>query len=707
MRGTPSSQPNRDCDLLRCGAVGGRVLRTLGVGRFVAQTSPDSRSVCKDLDCRGAIRRGELHHVDYLFRAFQRVALHVVERSKRERKQDRVEEEEEEEDEEPYEQVEIKLYEDFLSDLGIAKLTCAVRWRAGTWELRLRWFASLNPTLQPARGVAHCRLRDVYLWPSLGASTLYRATDERSALRFDMDAAETGGRCAADRIDDGRMAKCIDEDVATTHTRSLEALTLKTEDKLVVRAARLAEADPLVVAPARVALWPSPRHVVDVVAEPGPSGRLLVAAADGALAVVDAHQCVWRNRAAAGESRTAARDLLEHRLEAAAWGPAGAPGESGRWAVHCTSSGEVYLWDVSRDVSRDEAAFSHDAASQFAVPPSHGISADAFGRSRVSAQCIAAAHFFENAAAGATVASGAALFGAVAAGRSVSGLALTFEAGAFRLALDATPRPPLPSVVVALAFAGGGDAASKGCLVASTASKGVYVWDDFSTTTPARHVPCGAAVRDLACAGGLFAGAADDRTVCVWPGRHALLSSKRFTLGGLMDRPDAHGGASAPSLSLVNFESDILVAVADGTAGAVVWRLDEDALDDAKLGVDTRRASRLARRAGHRALAVAFEAARSSDAAHACDAAPGDASEVRLAVAFDDGSVSIFTLAARSGSRRLRATLTATLAAPALFGNEKRPAACLLSWPAPHTHVSLTTNEFETNELTVWAVEAR
>mmetsp|Transcript_21483 Transcript_21483/g.74041 ORF Transcript_21483/g.74041 Transcript_21483/m.74041 type:complete len:115 (+) Transcript_21483:25-369(+) len=97
MRGTPSSQPNRDCDLLRCGAVGGRVLRTLGVGRFVAQTSPDSRSVCKDLDCRGAIRRGELHHVDYLFRAFQRVALHVVERSKRERKQDRVEEEEEEE----------------------------------------------------------------------------------------------------------------------------------------------------------------------------------------------------------------------------------------------------------------------------------------------------------------------------------------------------------------------------------------------------------------------------------------------------------------------------------------------------------------------------------------------------------------------------------------------------------------------------------
>ncbi|KAJ1448835.1 hypothetical protein M885DRAFT_573692 [Pelagophyceae sp. CCMP2097] len=74
----------------RYGAVGGRTSRTLGAGKFQAQACPNSRSVCKDLRCRSAIRRGELrlgkvapslsgssrkvawYHVECLFEAFKR-----------------------------------------------------------------------------------------------------------------------------------------------------------------------------------------------------------------------------------------------------------------------------------------------------------------------------------------------------------------------------------------------------------------------------------------------------------------------------------------------------------------------------------------------------------------------------------------------------------------------------------------------------------
>mmetsp|Transcript_2097 Transcript_2097/g.7300 ORF Transcript_2097/g.7300 Transcript_2097/m.7300 type:complete len:355 (+) Transcript_2097:18-1082(+) len=54
-----------------------------------------------------------------------------------------------------------KLYEDFLSELGLVRLSVRVaRYEAG-WEARLRWWACVNPRLEPRRGVPHARLRDV------------------------------------------------------------------------------------------------------------------------------------------------------------------------------------------------------------------------------------------------------------------------------------------------------------------------------------------------------------------------------------------------------------------------------------------------------------------------------------------------------------------------------------------------------------------
>lgn len=47
----------------------------------------------------------------------------------------------------------VKIYEDFLSDLGIASLYCRCRHGAQGFELRLRWFASVNPEQESKRGL--------------------------------------------------------------------------------------------------------------------------------------------------------------------------------------------------------------------------------------------------------------------------------------------------------------------------------------------------------------------------------------------------------------------------------------------------------------------------------------------------------------------------------------------------------------------------
>jgi hypothetical protein len=47
----------------------------------------------------------------------------------------------------------VKIYEDFLSDLGISSLICRCRHDPKGFELRLTWFASVNPEHEPKRGI--------------------------------------------------------------------------------------------------------------------------------------------------------------------------------------------------------------------------------------------------------------------------------------------------------------------------------------------------------------------------------------------------------------------------------------------------------------------------------------------------------------------------------------------------------------------------
>lgn len=58
------------------------------------------------------------------------------------------------------EEVHTKLYEDYLHDLGIASLALRFRRHERGWEARLRWWAVVNPSCSPQRGLPHARLRD-------------------------------------------------------------------------------------------------------------------------------------------------------------------------------------------------------------------------------------------------------------------------------------------------------------------------------------------------------------------------------------------------------------------------------------------------------------------------------------------------------------------------------------------------------------------
>lgn len=72
----------------------------------------------------------------------------------------------------------VKLYEDYLHDLGITSLVVRFRQHEAGWEVRLRWWACVNPTNRSQRGVPHARLRDTTI-RSAPDGVLQRRTVEK------------------------------------------------------------------------------------------------------------------------------------------------------------------------------------------------------------------------------------------------------------------------------------------------------------------------------------------------------------------------------------------------------------------------------------------------------------------------------------------------------------------------------------------------
>mgnify|MGYP004112835747 CR=1 FL=1 len=86
------------------------------------------------------------------------------------------------------EESQTKLYEDYLHDLGLATLGLRFRRHERGWEARLRWWAVVNPSGTPHRGVPHARLCDTSYSCVVGAALRL----ERRVAEKSLSEAESG-----------------------------------------------------------------------------------------------------------------------------------------------------------------------------------------------------------------------------------------------------------------------------------------------------------------------------------------------------------------------------------------------------------------------------------------------------------------------------------------------------------------------------------
>ena len=91
----------------------------------------------------------------------------------------------------------LKLYEDWLSELGLCRLCVRLREFEHGWEVRVRWWFCLNPGREPKRGVPHARLRESTTRLRYGAAALVRRTEER-CLYFEPGGEEEEGAASLD-----------------------------------------------------------------------------------------------------------------------------------------------------------------------------------------------------------------------------------------------------------------------------------------------------------------------------------------------------------------------------------------------------------------------------------------------------------------------------------------------------------------------------
>ena len=91
----------------------------------------------------------------------------------------------------------LKLYEDWLSELGLCNLCVRLREFEHGWEVRVRWWFCLNPGREPKRGVPHARLRESTTRLRYGAAALVRRTEER-CLYFEPGGEEEEGAASLD-----------------------------------------------------------------------------------------------------------------------------------------------------------------------------------------------------------------------------------------------------------------------------------------------------------------------------------------------------------------------------------------------------------------------------------------------------------------------------------------------------------------------------
>ena len=436
------------------------------------------------------------------------------------------EEDDDDDDEEEERQVlvekSLKLYEDWMSELGITQLLVRFRRYQSGWEVRLRWWICLNPRFESKRGVPHARMRTTtYRLLPLTASAVAAADpdaydpdadpDAYAAWRVVRRVEEQELRFVKERVGEWEGSAALDADFMAALMPLSAAVRIDVADLHAAQprptapaaAAALPAAAPDVQPaacgqkrPASCSLQPTvcslqraarlPTRVTCLVAHPHAPLVAAGACASGALRLC---------RAAAPGALFA---NMFGRLSEAAWadaahhagveGLAFASGPDGRTLVLSSGAdGHVRAWGCDGDGDEGEGGF---AAGECVVG---GVGADlAAGRLAV-VQCIAATSFAPDAAGSASAL-------AAGCGRSVVPLRFVTEAAAPHRLVACAPHPPLPSAVSELRFSADG-----GALVAGTLHSGAFLWwtggggggDADAPRAPALRLPCHSSVASV------------------------------------------------------------------------------------------------------------------------------------------------------------------------------------------------------------------
>jgi hypothetical protein len=523
---------------------------------------------------------------------------------------------------------EVKIFEDYLDEMGLANLTARVRVYEMGWELRMRWWAVVNPLGVKARGTPHCRLRDTTLQFVDGEDYVTRVVHERSLTIDNTPEAviENGAISGADLVDADAIYPRMKQDLLEHHR-----LPLDTELPTAAAAAAQLSSPPTTmtrssptVVPA-VSLGAVPEATAIAPAIEGGNGTQYIALGGGSgdvLLVADG-RIAWR------------RNGVHDRLEAVALMLA--PGENSGVVLTAATDGHVRAWSVA------------DGADAGACAIEGAVGADSERRGLCIVSSIASAWC--------AVAGRAAV--AAAAGRSVFLLDVAVASASNMCQLQASCGAalwePLPSVVEALAISSGGEDGAPRHLCVAAGPAGVFVFANIGSTMreapPVRHLTCGGSVVSLAvvtageeqCALQCLAGNSD-RSLRLWDVNKAELldgeaAAENMAIAIADKRPLTFGGGAGVVRDLAvvggaGAGSALLPVVAfpDGSAGAVVWRLGGAPMGPQALGVDSALSERLSPPSERAAVAVALDSAASSTPV------------VRLAVGYNNGSAVVYKL---------------------------------------------------------------
>jgi len=447
-------------------------------------------------------------------------------------------------------------------------------------------FASVNPEQESKRGLPHCRLRDAFLFYDAAANVLWKTATEPAPQLFP-ESRNSLEVTSTQRLNADIMYKemCLALQNGYTKAPSVSRHRYVERASLQLPSVAWTSGE----TPVMVALFELPHVIIQLAHDPAANDRVAAASADGALVVVTGVAIEWRSDFHVADIFSA--------IEAIVW--------CGAFLIACGSGGSLLFF-------KPGPANRSSPCASIQITGAAAVGADSYVQGNAVVQCVAA---FSKLVV-------------CAAGRTISLITVTANRTNKPSLGQLVTLPPLSTSVVALRLI-------PELLIAATLGQGCVLWRRPLTlgtpTTPDVVLRCSNACLDIHVLGKVVIASCSDFTVRFWKQN----DENCFTLGGLRNRTPRCCAAR----SSLSDQNSVVLAIADGDSGVLLWPLDEKSAPFDSLGLDSRRARRLLNKSCH---ATAINVA---------------AVAVRVFVLYDNGSLNVFMLS--SDMPGLNATLTA------------------------------------------------